>query len=103
MKRRADRREFLIVRGKEASSREGWVWSVRRVHTWLELQELQPESDRRAGTVMAMGVGHSERPRGQGTVTTMGDEARRQLWGVEHSDGRGGGRGTVMAPRGRLQ
>ena len=44
MKRRADRREFLIVRGKEASSREGWVWSVTRVHTWLELQELQPES-----------------------------------------------------------
>ena len=34
------------------------------------------ESDHRAGTVMAMGVGHSERPRGQGTVTTMGDEAR---------------------------
>ena len=44
MKRRADRREVLIVRGKEASSREGWVWSVTRVHTWLELQELQPES-----------------------------------------------------------
>ena len=58
MKRRADRREFLMVRVKEASSREGWdVVCDKGAHVAGASGAIARESDRRAGTVTAMGDG----------------------------------------------